>query len=243
VLHLATGSFGLGDEVARCLQGLPPAWRRTGLLALAFAEDIAIVDADSGHIPWLAVALPSHWAPQDKVGLHFAAVHAPVADNALLLRASQGLMRLVAGAPAAVTDATHAAAAAPQPPERWERFVWTVTDHPRLHAHPARVDPQRWQHMPVDRAWFRSEHQSFIPVPGLAQALFTIHVQVQPLREVLATPTHAQALHAAIASMSPAVLDYRGLAAVREPLLAWLKSWAGGSAQPSAAAPAASGRA
>ena len=32
----------------------------------------------------------------------------------------------------------------------------------------------------------------------------------------------AQALHAAIASMSPAVLQYRGLAGVREPLLAWL---------------------
>lgn len=215
VIQQALGCFGLGDEVARCLQGLPPAWRRAGLLALAFAEDFAIVDAASGHIPWLAVALPSHWAPEDKVGQHFAAVHAPVADNQLLLRAAQGLMHLVGG-PAAAAGT-----------ERWERFVWTVTDHPRLHAHPARVDPRRWQHTPVDQAWFRSEHQSFIPVPGLAQALFTIHVQVQPLREVLATPAHARTLHAALASMSPAVMDYRGLSAVREPLLAWLAAGAG----------------
>ena len=35
--------------------------------------------------------------------------------------------------------------------ERWERFVWNVTDQPRLHAHPARVDARRWQHTAVDR--------------------------------------------------------------------------------------------
>jgi dimethylamine monooxygenase subunit A len=204
VLQLQAGSFGLGDEVARCLRGLPPAWRLTGLASLAFAEDFAVVDGTSGTIPWLAVALPSHWAPEAKLGQHFTAVHGPVADNTLLLQATAGLLRLVTG------------------PERWERFVWTVTDHPRLHAHPAHVDPQRWQHTPVNTAWWRSEHQTFIPLPAHAQAVFTIHVEVQPLAEVVASPARAAALHDAIASMSPAVLDYRGLAPVRGALLDWL---------------------
>jgi dimethylamine monooxygenase subunit A len=204
VQQLQTGSFGLGDEVARCLQGLPPAWRLAGLASLAFAEDFAVVDGGSGTIPWLAVALPSHWAPKDKLGRHFTEVHGPVADNTLLLQASAGLLRLATGTQA------------------WERFVWTVTDHPRLHAHPARVDGRRWQHTAAAQAWFRSEYQSFIPLPEHAQAVFTIHVDVQPLAAVLAVPGRAAALHGAIASMSPAVLDYRGLVAVREPLLAWL---------------------
>lgn len=204
VLPLQAGVFGLGDEISRCLLGLPAAWRQVGLACLAFAEDFAIVDGTSGRIPWLAVALPSHWAPEDKLGRHFAEVHAPVADNSLLLKAGAGLLQLACGA------------------ERWERFVWTVSDHPRLHAHPARVDPQRWQHTPVEQAWFRSEHQSFIPLPAHTQAVFTIHVRVQPLAEVLHTPQRAAALRDAVASMSPAVLDYRGLAGVREPLLAWL---------------------
>jgi dimethylamine monooxygenase subunit A len=47
-------------------------------------------------------------------------------------------------------------------------------------------------------------------------------VQVQPLAEVLGSPARAQALHDAVASMSDAVLAYRSLGAVREPLLAWL---------------------
>ena len=198
------GPFGLGDEVARCLRGLPPAWRQAGLAALAFAEDFAIVDGRSGHIPWLAVCLPSHWAPEEKLGRHFTEVHAPVADNTLLLKATEGLMRVVTG------------------PERWERFVWNVSDHPRLHAHPARVDGQRWQQTPVGSAWFRSERQTFIPLPHAAQAVFTIQVQVQPLAAVLDSPARASALHDAVASMSEAVLSYRSLGGVREPLLAWL---------------------
>lgn len=202
--QIAAGSFGLGDEVARCLQSLPPAWRLAGLASLAFAEDFAIVDGSHATLPWLAVALPSHWAPETKVGRHFAEIHQPVADGDLLRKAGDSLLRMVTG------------------PERWERFVWTVTDQPRLHAHPARMGGERWQHTRVECAWFRSERQTFIPLSDLRQAVFTIAVDVQPLATVLTTPARAARLHDAIASMSPAVLAYRGLAGVREPLLAWL---------------------
>lgn len=209
VLQTAPGRFGLGDEVARCLRGLPPAWRRAGLLSLAFEEDFALIDAapgpHQGTVPWLAVALPSHWAPDEKIGLHFADIHAPVADNALLLQASASLLRLVSGA------------------DRWERFVWNVTDQPRLHTHPARVDEQRWQHTPVERAWFRTERQTLLPLPEQQQVVFTIQVAVTPLAAVVAVPGRAAALHAAIASMTPAVLAYRNLASVRGALLAWLE--------------------
>lgn len=207
VQRLAGDRFGLGDEAQRCLQALPAAWRLAGLLALAFEEDFAIVDAGGpgpATLPWMAVALPSHWAPREKCGLPFAQAHAPVADNALLMRAAQQLMALVTGG------------------ERWERFVWNISAHPRLHALPAHVDPLRW-HGRFDpaQAWWRTERQTFIPVPGHPQAVFTINVQVQPLAAAIA-PDQAAALHAAVSSMSPAVLAYRGLDAVREPLLRWL---------------------
>jgi hypothetical protein len=205
VLQLASGQFGLGDEVSRCLLGLPEPWRLPGLLGLAFAEDLALVDTARGTLPWLAVTLPSHWAPEEKIGRHFTDVHAPVADNALLLKAADSLMRLVAG------------------PERWERFVWNVTDQPRLHAHPARTERERWPRGELGRAWLRTERQSFIPLPALQLAWFTIGVNLQWLPDVVAgRPERATALHAAVASMSPAVLAYRGLVPVREALLAWL---------------------
>ncbi|MFT3821892.1 MAG: DUF3445 domain-containing protein [Rubrivivax sp.] len=214
VEQTGSGAFGLGDELPRCVALQAPAWRLPALLALCFVEDFAIVDVADACIPWLAVALPSHWAPEDKVGRSFAQVHAPVADGDLLRQAGPALARLVGG------------------PERWERFVWTVTDTPRLHAHPRRVAPERWTHDPqpgggLPRAWFRSERQTFIPVPAAGQALFTIAVEVRPLPEVVDRPERARRLADAVASMSPAVLAYRGLTAVREPLLHWLAERAG----------------
>ncbi len=210
VEQLEGGSFGLGDEVSRCLMQLAPDWRLAGLLCLAFAEDFAIVDGRDGSIPWLAVTLPSFWAPAEKVGLHFTQVHAPVADNALLLRAAGALIATITG------------------PERWERFVWTITPHGRLHAHPDHVDPRRWAQIDpaqiVQQAWFRIERQTFIAVPAQHQAVFTINVDVQPLADVAGDPARAQALYDALATMSAAVLEYRGLAAVREPLLRALAS-------------------
>jgi dimethylamine monooxygenase subunit A len=219
IVHTAAGGFGLGDEVARCLQGLPAGWRLAGLLNLAFAEDFAVIDGHAqrcGLIPWMAVTLPSFWAPDDKIGKVFTEVHAPVADNRLLLQAADALTRMVTG------------------DQRWERHVWTVTPHTRLHAHPARVSPERWgSGFDPHVAWWRSERQTFIPVPGAEQAVFTIRIDVQPLAGVVAAaPARAARLHDALASMSPAVLDYRGLTPVQQPLLRWLAEQASPEAAP-----------
>jgi hypothetical protein len=209
VSELAAGAFGLGDEIGRCLRGLPDGWRLAGLLSLAFVEDFAIVDGTNATIPWIAACLPSHWAPTAKAGRHFAEVHGPVADNAVLVKAGEHLMRLVCGC------------------ERWERFVWNVTGSPRLNAHPALADRTPWSADAFDdpaapRAWFRSERQTFIPVPARQQAVFTIGVDCVPLAQVIDTPERAARLHAAIHTMSDAVLAYRNLVSVRAPLLSWL---------------------
>jgi hypothetical protein len=196
-------------EIGACLRALPAPWRLAGLLALAFEQDFAVLDAAAGRIPWLAVCLPSHWAPEEKVGRLFAEVHAPVADNTTLLAASEALVRLVTG------------------PDRWERFVWTITANPRLHQHPRRSPRNAW---PEDatpdalaaQAFFRTEHQTFIPLPEHRQAVFTIHVESRPLLEAAGNVEHARQLHDALASMSPAVLGYRGLKDAQPRLLAWL---------------------
>ena len=196
-------------EIGACLQALPARWRLAGLLALAFEQDFAVLDAATGRIPWLCVCLPSHWAPEDKVGRLFAEVHAPVADNATLLGASEALARLVTG------------------PERWERFVWTISADPQLNQHPLRGPRDGW---PGDaspdalaaQACLRTEHQTFIPLPERRQAVFTIHVESRPLPEAVTTADRARRLHDALASMSQSVLAYRGLTDAQPRLLAWL---------------------
>jgi hypothetical protein len=191
--------------VGAALQAMPATWRRPALLALAFEEDIAVVDGADASVPWMAVALPSHWAPERKAGVHFAQLHAAVADNELLVAAGQHLMRMVCA------------------PQRWERFVWNATPHGALSAHPDTLPERTWAEIDdLGAAWWRTERQSFVPVPAARQAAFLINVQVQPLGEALADPQRAQRVHDAVATMSPAVLAYRGLATVRERLLAWL---------------------
>jgi dimethylamine monooxygenase subunit A len=201
--------LGGGDPaIGELLRRLPRHQRETALACLAFEEDFAILDGATATVPWLAVCLPSRWAPEDKVGRHFAAIHAPVADNAVLLAAGESLARLVTGG------------------ERWERFVWTIAADPRLHQHPARSDTAWPRDLDADalaaRASFRNERQTFIPIAGAAQAVFTIRVASVPLATAVASDGAAARLHAALASMSAEVLAYKGLDSARERLLAWL---------------------
>lgn len=181
-------------------------------IELAVEEDFAVLDGDSGTLPWLSVCVPSHWAPEDKLGLDFVAVHAPVADGDLLRAASRQLVQLATSG------------------ERWERHVWTVSpsarhdQHPRRHARepwPDAADPREF----ASRCHLRAERQTFFPVArGTRQAVFTIRVMLAPLPSVIDSAEKAARLHASLASMSDAVLDYKGLAAARDPLLRWLAS-------------------
>lgn len=179
-------------------------------LELAFEEDFAVLDGQAGTLPWLCVCVPSHWAPEDKLGLDFAALHAPVADNAALLAASRQLASLVTAG------------------DCWERFVWTVSPSGRHDQHPRRHPRQPWPATGdadafARQCWLRAERQVFFPVGhGTRQAVFAIHVMLQPLAQAVRAPGRARRLHDSLASMSQAVLDYKNLGPAREPLLRWL---------------------
>jgi hypothetical protein len=184
-------------------------------LELAFEEDFAVLDGATGTLPWLCVCVPSHWAPEEKLGLPFAAVHAPVADNGVLLAAAPNLVQLVTAG------------------ERWERFVWTVTPSARHDQHPRRHPREPWPDSGdaaafASRCFLRAERQTFLPVGGgTRQAVFTIRVMLQPLAQAVDSPAKARRLHESLASMSDAVLDYKNLRAAQAPLLRWLAQQAG----------------
>jgi hypothetical protein len=177
---------------------------------IAYEQDFAVLDGETGRLQWLCVCVPSHWAPEDKIGLDFAAVHAPVADNRLLVGAASQLVKLATSG------------------ECWERFVWTVSPSGRYDQHPTRHAREPWP-LTVDvesfgkHCWLRWERQTFFPVGnGAQQAVFTIRVMLQPLHEAVAAAGAARKLHDSIASMSNEVLAYKGLAPARDRLLGWL---------------------
>jgi hypothetical protein len=201
----AVGGFDPSNAIAamrdRIASDLPP--------EIAYEQDFAVLDGESGRLHWLCVCVPSHWAPEEKIGLDFAAVHMPVADNRLLVGASSQLVRLATSG------------------ECWERFVWTISPSGRYDQHPRRHAREPWPSGDAndfgDRCWLRWERQSFFPVgAGTQQAVFTIRVMLQPLREAIAPAGSARKLHDSIGSMSEGVLAYKGLAPARDPLLAWL---------------------
>ncbi|WP_374668882.1 heme-dependent oxidative N-demethylase subunit alpha family protein [Ramlibacter sp.] len=214
VSRLAVPGFDAGPALAAlreraAREGLPV----SEPLELAFEQDFAVLEAAGGTLPWLCVCVPSHWAPEDKLGQPLATVHAPVPDAAVLKSATEALTRLVTSG------------------DEWERFVWTITPDAAHDQHPLRHQRVAWPDSrdPADFAaacWLRTERQTFLPVPGApGQALFTIHVRLRPLAEAVHSAAAAARLAASLASMSNAVLAYKNLAPARAPLLAWLATW------------------
>ena len=175
------------------------------LLGLQVQEDYAIVST-SGDRHWLSythVCLPNGWAPAEKVGGSFAAVHEPVAGMAemnrrgaefatIMVRATEGLVR----------------------------FAWGVTFDDELNHHPARprtpFDPQH------PRAFLRVERQTVWGFPRVGAALFTIRTYLYDCDAMRRDPATRDPLVAALRTMPQPSLEYKGLAPFRNDLVRWL---------------------
>lgn len=216
----------LGDTEPAVLRAIAAAYRQqTGVdvppdavsLSASLQEDFVVLHdgAEGFRARLLAVCFPSNWNPAEKQGMDFAAIHAPVADNALLQGGARGIMDLAfRQAPMLrhVWLLTPDGALAQHPETRrtrWDEALAAAGDHGRL----------------VDQLFFRVERQTTLPLPALRAGVFFIRVLVAPLADVLAaSPGRGHELHAALSSMSDAVLAYRGMTAVRPRLLAELRA-------------------
>ncbi len=184
-------------------------------LALALQEDFVILKNEAGRMvtEYLSVAFPSRWDPREKLGLDFAAIHAPVADNQMLRAAGSSIVAM---------------AFMKQP---MLRHVWLVVPSASLAQHPDQND-YSWSETLRDpspllpRLFFRVERQTTWPLPQFERAVFFIRVMMCSLPDVLReTPTRAQELRAALASMTSAVVSYRGMTDAMPRLLDELESF------------------
>nr|WP_256488003.1 heme-dependent oxidative N-demethylase subunit alpha family protein [Deinococcus sp. HSC-46F16] len=180
-------------------------------LGLNAPEDLAVVArAPEGGRDWLAAAhvlSPQHWDPRDKLGRDFVAVHAPVAGSGPMNATAPRLVEaVIARGP-------------------FVRFAWGVAMSGRLDHHPAAppdADRAGETRFDPDRAFLRVERQTLTGFPSAHGALFTIRPYVCPLREAVATPEQARPLAAALHSMTPEQVAYKGLTHLLPELLAWL---------------------
>jgi hypothetical protein len=153
----------------------------------------------------LAVAFPSGWAPRRRAGASFEELHSPVAEGERLLAAASALSE------ALVTKGP------------FLQHVWGLQPDRRLDHDPSAPDAWRRPDEPVDpAAWrLRVERQVTVPLPALERALFWIRPTLTPLGEL--SPADRATLAAAVASMSPASLAYKGLSGDRDRLVRWLR--------------------
>ena len=160
-------------------------------LGLAIEDDVVIMH--KGKLEACFVAFPSSWNAGDKVGKSLAELHEPIADNEALLRASDGIMR-------AMTSG-----------QSYHRYTWGISSLDGYSNHPLYEKPEFDS---LDNLTFRVEHERTMTVTEGTTAVFLIHVDTYPLKEVLKTDFGL--IKEAIDSMTDSVLEYKNLFKVKE---------------------------
>jgi len=165
-------------------------------IALQLEEDIAILY--NGRLVSMCFCFPSGFRPNEKVGQTFMELHAPVADNQKLQRASDKVVELIS-----------------KPGNRYRRNVWTLTTSPELSRHPyyRSLEPAVTT---IHNLYFRKETQTTVGYNDGRTAFFFVKVEVSPF--VLLPLEMQQQIIDSINSMSDAVLGYKGLHQIKEVL-------------------------
>jgi len=160
-------------------------------LGMVIEDDVVIMH--KGKLEACFVAFPSSWNAGEKVGKSLAELHEPIADNEALLRASDGIMR-------AMTSG-----------QSFHRYTWGISSLNGYSNHPLYEKPDFDS---LDDLTFRVEHERTATVIKDTTAVFLIHVDTYPLKEVL--KTDFRLIKESVDSMSENVLQYKNLVKVKE---------------------------
>jgi dimethylamine monooxygenase subunit A len=105
------------------------------------------------------------------------------------------------------------------------RVNWSLVDTPELFRPPEhRTRPRRIDAAHAgEQLWLRVERQTLRRLPGCRAVVFGIRTYLEPLAELTDVPEVAEALASRVREMPPAMAAYKGIAVIREPLLAYLE--------------------
>lgn len=149
-----------------------------------------------------AVAGPSSWAPESKLGHDLRFIHdiVPELNRDLGNPIDTFLARL-------------------RPGVAWLRANWGMSASPDLNQHPARGLPRLRSPLHAGNTWIRIEHQALTALPDSGTILFGIRVENLRLSELAAHPVARAGLAQALRTMPEPMAHYKGLAPVRSELL------------------------
>jgi hypothetical protein len=177
-------------------------------------EDFCLMQASPAgyRLTGAILCFPAHWRLADKLGRPLDAIHEPVPGFDLRL--------------ARPVDRFFASLQVPRPV--W-RVNWSLVDTPELfrppehRARPKSIDAAR----AGDQLWLRVERQTLRRLSGCGDVVFGIRTYLEPLADVTAEPEVARALAMRVREMPADMAAYKGIAAIRAPLLDYLQRRAG----------------
>lgn len=170
--------------------GLSKRYKNIKQLGLAIEDDLLIMHHDKLEACFVAFA--SSWNPGNKAGKSLRELHQPIADNDTLLGASDAIMRAVCSG------------------QSFHRYTWGISPLEGYSNHTLYEKPS---FNSLDDLTFRIEHERTVTVLEETTAVFLIHVDLYPLKDVL--KTNFQLIKESIDSMSSAVLEYKNLVKVK----------------------------
>ncbi len=193
-----------------------PAYASTlDALAAQVQEDLTIICRSADGSNWLSavhLCYPNHWSAEEKIGKDFATIHAPVAGMEKINRRGDAI---------ANTMITH---------KPMVRFAWGLSTDTRLNHHPEPppgISVNQWQGRSFDsqhpQLYLRIERQVIWGVPEYEAALFTIRTYFRDCGVVKKDSVLRSKLYAAIQSMTPESLVYKGLVESKTSILEWLE--------------------
>ncbi|WP_027165174.1 DUF3445 domain-containing protein [Mesorhizobium sp. WSM3224] len=223
--HRRDGAEPVGFEGT--IDRLPPALREAPLAraSLLVQEDLILMRRDDRGWRLAAGSLcfPSSWSLQEKFGKPLQEIHAPVPGFGPGTRPADLINRMFDGLQGQAV----------------ERFNWSIQADDSLY-HPLsnleRIDratnrPSRFPDGDIDaHAFIRVERQTLRKLPTSRYILFTIRIHLDPLKVLAGHPdlaTLAASFAEQLQTLDQQQLDYKGLTADRDRLVAFLDSMAG----------------
>ena len=184
--------------------GMPPAGDLAAL-GRVWEPDILLLSRDEAgqfRLQGGVLCFPTSWALEEKMGRTLEDIHGVVPGLNPAIGAS--IRQLLANL---------------KPGPAFLRDNWGIAATAALNLHPAQSCPRPALPLRLDHLWLRVEHQALVALPRTRGLLFGIRIALHRLDHLQADEELRRGLGRALRSMSPALIEYKGLTGVRSSLV------------------------
>ena len=95
----------------------------------------------------------------------------------------------------------------------YRRYIWTITANPSMSQHPSMKD--KFHPKSIFDLHFRSETQTTVPLGDDVHMLFSVKVEMTPLKDIWMDTVKKNTILESIDTMSESMLEYKNLRTIK----------------------------